>query len=122
MPVTSELRATFLAASRCPIDTPYVTYLSVKQGRNRVSFAQSFKHLLRRLGMDDQIRPHDLRRTLAVHVLEATGDVREVQAVLGHKRLTTTMHYLDHDLTPVRASVLEKAKLLALGNITEAKQ
>lgn len=111
LPVTDELRAIFDSAKRCPPDMPYVTFLSTRKGRQRVSYAQSFKHLLRRLGLDDRIRPHDFRRTTAVRVLEVTKDVRDVQALLGHKRLATTMHYLDHGLRPVSVDVLELAKL-----------
>jgi site-specific recombinase XerD len=90
---------------------PYVTYLSTRHGRQRVSYAQSFKHLLRRLGLDDRIRPHDFRRTTAVRVLNLTRDLRDVQSLLGHKRMSTTVHYLDHGLHPVTLSTLELAKL-----------
>jgi len=111
LPVTAELQAIFASAARCPVDTPYVTFLSIRQGRQRVSYAQSFKHLLRRIGLDERIRPHDFRRTTAVAVMKQTHDLRDVQALLGHKRLTTTMHYLDHGITPVKLSTLELAKL-----------
>jgi integrase len=111
LPVTAELRAIFDASKRCPVDMPYVTFLSTKRGRQRVSYAQSFKHLLRRLGLDDRIRPHDFRRTTAVRVLNLTRDIRDVQSLLGHKRLATTVHYLDHGLQPVALSTLELAKL-----------
>ncbi len=111
LPVTEELRAIFKSAKRCPANMPYVTFLSTRKGRQRVSYAQNFKHLLRRLGLDERIRPHDFRRTTAVRVLEVTHDVRDVQALLGHKRLATTMHYLDHGIKPVSVKTLELAKL-----------
>lgn len=113
LPVTKELRATLDAAKRCPLDTAYVAFLGVKNGNTRTaaSLRQSFKLLLAANGLDTTIRPHDFRRTTAVRVLEATGDIRQVQAVLGHKRLANTVVYLDHDLTRVSRDVLELAKL-----------
>lgn len=114
LPVTSELRKIFDSAARCPVSMPYVTFLSIKNGRARTSFTLSFKHLLRRIGVDDRIRPHDFRRTTAVNVLKVTHDIRDVQALLGHKRLATTMHYLDHGVTPVALQTLELAKLSPL--------
>ena len=103
LPVTKEIRTLFESASRCPVDTAYVAFLGVKKGNTRVSatLVQSFKRLLAATGLDTTIRPHDFRRTTAVRVLEATGDIRQVQAVLGHKRLANTVVYLDHDLTRV---------------------
>ena len=60
--------------------------------------------------MDTRIRPHDFRRTAAVKLLEHTRDVRDVQALLGHKRLANTVHYLDHVLSPVSLAALESIK------------
>lgn len=37
--------------------------------------------------------PHDLRHTLATDLLEATGDLLEVQRILGHSSVTTTEKY-----------------------------
>lgn len=101
------------SAERCPVDTAYVAFFGVKKGKTRTAatLVQSFKRLLRTHGLDPALRPHDLRRTTAVRVLEATGDIREVQAALGHKRLANTVHYLDHGLRKVNPAALELAKL-----------
>ena len=37
---------------------------------------------------------HDLRHTYASHFLAKGGDIRSLQAILGHKRLSTTERYL----------------------------
>lgn len=71
---------------------------------------QDWRKLRKRLGLPDNLRPHDFRRATAVAVLNATGDVRDVQAVLGHTTLNSTIWYLDHDLRPVRRSLLETIK------------
>jgi len=43
-------------------------------------------------------------------MLEATGDLRDVQAFLGHLSLHSTVIYLDHDLRPVKRHTLELIK------------
>jgi integrase len=53
---------------------------------------------------------HDLRRTAAVRMYELTGDLRAVQALLGHRSMNSTIWYLDHDLMPVSRATLELIK------------
>jgi integrase len=69
-----------------------------------------FTRLLESLHITRKLRPHDFRRTTAVAMLHATGDIREVQAVLGHKNLQSTFWYLDHELRPVQRRTLELIK------------
>lgn len=69
-----------------------------------------FNRLKKALGITRRLIPHDLRRTTAVKVLQATGDLRDVQAVLGHRNLTSTLWYLDHDARAVDRDLLESLK------------
>ena len=62
-------------------------------------------------GVSKQLTPHDLRRTTAGAVYDGSQDLRLVQALLGHRHLTSTLWYLDHKATPVALSILELAKL-----------
>lgn len=47
--------------------------------------------------------PHTFRHSMAVHSLKAGMDVRTLQKILGHSRLSTTMVYLDITLEDVKA-------------------
>lgn len=70
----------------------------------------AFHRLRLRVGITRSLHLHDLRRTTAVAIYKHTGDLRDAQALLGHRSLAATLHYLDHDLRPVKRSVLEIIK------------
>ncbi len=70
----------------------------------------TFRATCKAHGITRHVVPHDLRRTTAVAMLELTHDVRDVQALLGHRDLKATLWYLDHDLRPVSRANLEAIK------------
>jgi site-specific recombinase XerC len=74
------------------------------------TLSAKFHKLKDQVGITRKLTPHDLRRTTAVAMLEQSGDIRDVQALLGHRSLESTIWYLDHDLRQVKRSTLEIIK------------
>jgi site-specific recombinase XerD len=47
----------------------------------------------RRAGISKHVTPHTLRHTCATHLLQGRADIRQIQKLLGHKRLSSTEVY-----------------------------
>jgi len=47
----------------------------------------------KRAGITKHITPHTLRHSLATHLLQGQADIRQIQKLLGHRRLTSTEIY-----------------------------
>lgn len=120
LPVTDEIAA-LLATCDHERQESYVRQLQrrwqpkgsppLQDGADPVStLGRSYRILLRSLGITRKLTPHDFRRTTAVKLYNATHDARDVQSLLGHRSLASTIWYLDHDLHPVSRSMLELLK------------
>ena len=60
----------------------------------RLRFWQIIKERSFKAGIKKDISPHMLRHSFATHLLEAGYDIRRIQVLMGHSRLSTTMIYL----------------------------
>jgi hypothetical protein len=102
--------------SRCNPDDPrpFVQQLSPHEAKLNPRYGDNLNEALRRLrrrvGITRKLTPHDLRRATAVKLYELTGDIRDVQGLLAHTSLGSTIWYLDHDLRPVPRQTLELLK------------
>ena len=67
---------------------------------------------VKRSGISKRIHPHTLRHTFAVHYLNFGGTLPQLQQLLGHEYITTTLHYLKYAHIPGRdaLSVLDTLK------------
>lgn len=70
-------------------------------------------------GIDD-FRFHDLRHTTATRLLRATGNLRLVQQLLGHRSIETTLRYARSEIDDVRAG-LERLEAGTIGPRREAR-
>ena len=94
------------------LDRPEVVRFMFVNAQGRAMSADGFSYILKRQQAQvapslqhQKVTPHVLRHSVAMSILQSTGDVRKVSLWLGHADLKTTEMYL-------RASPVEKLQIL----------
>jgi integron integrase len=67
---------------------------------------RAIKAAARKAGIPKRVSPHTLRHTFATHLLQANYDIRQIQQLLGHSDVRTTMiytHTITADLKPLQS-------------------
>lgn len=90
----SEERPTLVA--RYP-ESPWLFVNRFGKRLSRVSLWSIVKKYARRAGLPPAVSPHTLRHSFATHMLARGADIRLVQELLGHAKITTTQIYTHVD-------------------------
>jgi integrase/recombinase XerD len=67
---------------------------------------KEFRALLAVAELSPNLRPHDLRRTMAEAAYKVTSDLRVVQRLLGHDSMFTTLRYLQRPAQATNAQLI----------------
>ncbi|MFD0702889.1 integrase [Slackia equolifaciens] len=81
-------------------------FISLNSSAERISIG-GIETRLRKLGKTTgvgRVHPHKFRRTLATHAIDKGMPIEQVQKLLGHARIDTTMHYAMVNQSNVKAS------------------
>ena len=97
LPAVREAVAAYVQA--CPYVVPGgPLFLGARGGRLNAGVVQRELRRIRGvLGLPETATPHALRHSFATHLLQAGGDLRAIQELLGHASLSTTQRYTEVD-------------------------
>ena len=87
-------------------DSNPALFVALNGDGDRISIG-GIESRLRQLGKDagiHRVHPHKFRRTLATHAIDKGMPIEQVQKLLGHARIDTTMHYAMVNQNNVKAS------------------
>lgn len=82
---------------------PEALFLNRLGGRlSARSVGRLLERAVLRAGLSRRVHPHTLRHSYATHMLDGGADLRDIQELLGHARLSTTQRYTHVTLARLR--------------------
>ncbi len=97
---------------RCHIEIkpgaePYL-FLSIRRGRplTRVMVFDIVRNLTAMAGINKTVSPHTFRHSFATHLLEGGANLRAIQCMLGHEKISTTEIYTHIDRSRLREEIV----------------
>lgn len=86
-----------------------IVFISSRRGKalSRITVFHFIKQYAEEAGIKKEVSPHIFRHSFATHLLERGANIRVIQEMLGHEKITTTEIYTQIDRTFLRQEIIE---------------